>query len=126
MLRGKIVVENDAFLGNLKDGQFLTRKVPEEIRNRPAVWAAIAKATPTPCRPRYGRTLTRPRRFPIPVIPRIFHRLSERCVTRRVPRMVPLAQAMRRLRHTTTRNRLYDTTNQRRRAVEPTSIWAVL
>gem|GEM_PF-4044441 len=40
--------------------------------------------------------------------------------------MVPLAQAMRRLRHTTTRNRLYDTTNQRRRAVEPTSIWAVL
>jgi len=37
MLRGKIVVENGAFKGDLKDGQFLTRKVPEEIRTRPAV-----------------------------------------------------------------------------------------
>src|SRR5262249_48821209 len=32
MLRGKIVVENGTFIGNLKDGQFLSRKVPEEIR----------------------------------------------------------------------------------------------
>src|ERR1700674_4750824 len=37
MLRGKIVVENGAFLGDLKDGQFLPRKVPDEIRSRPAV-----------------------------------------------------------------------------------------
>jgi hypothetical protein len=33
MLRGKIVVENGTFSGDLKDGQFL----PEEIRTRPAV-----------------------------------------------------------------------------------------
>jgi dihydropyrimidinase len=37
MLRGKIMVENGAFLGDLRDGQFLPRKVPEEIRSRPAV-----------------------------------------------------------------------------------------
>jgi dihydropyrimidinase len=37
MLRGKIVVENDTFSGDLKDGQFLPRKVPEEIRTRPAL-----------------------------------------------------------------------------------------
>jgi dihydropyrimidinase len=37
MLRGKIVVENGAFSGDLKDGQFLSRKVSEEIRARPAV-----------------------------------------------------------------------------------------
>src|SRR5215470_19639129 len=37
MLRGKVVVENGTFIGNLKDGQFLSRKVPEEIRSRPAV-----------------------------------------------------------------------------------------
>jgi dihydropyrimidinase len=37
MLRGKVVVEGVAFKGDLKDGQFLTRKVPEEIRSRPAV-----------------------------------------------------------------------------------------
>jgi dihydropyrimidinase len=37
MLRGKIVVEGGAFKGDLKDGQFLSRKVPEEIRSRPAV-----------------------------------------------------------------------------------------
>jgi dihydropyrimidinase len=37
ILRGKIVVENGAFSGDLKDGEFLPRKVPEEIRNRPAV-----------------------------------------------------------------------------------------
>ena len=37
MLRGKIVVEGGALKGDLKDGQFLPRKVPEEIRSRPAV-----------------------------------------------------------------------------------------
>ena len=39
MLRGKIVVENGAFKGDLKDGEFLSRKVPEEIRTRPAVYS---------------------------------------------------------------------------------------
>jgi dihydropyrimidinase len=37
MLRGKIVVEGGTFKGDLKDGQFLSRKVPDEIRSRPAV-----------------------------------------------------------------------------------------
>src|SRR5947199_2382639 len=37
LLRGKIVVEGGVFSGDLKDGQFLSRKVPEEIRARPAV-----------------------------------------------------------------------------------------
>jgi dihydroorotase-like cyclic amidohydrolase len=37
MLRGKIVVENGAFSCDLSDGQFLSRKVPEEVRSRPAV-----------------------------------------------------------------------------------------
>jgi dihydropyrimidinase len=37
LLRGKIVVENGAFAGDLKDGRFLPRKVPEEVRSRPAV-----------------------------------------------------------------------------------------
>jgi dihydropyrimidinase len=37
MLRGKIVVEGGAFKGDLKHGQFLSRKVPEEIRTRPVV-----------------------------------------------------------------------------------------
>ncbi len=37
MLRGKIVVEGGALTGDLKDGKFLSRKVPEEIRARPAV-----------------------------------------------------------------------------------------
>jgi len=37
MLRGKVVVENGTFSGDLKDGQFLPRKVPEEIRARPAL-----------------------------------------------------------------------------------------
>jgi dihydropyrimidinase len=37
MLRGKIVVEGGAFRGDLKDGKFLPRKVPEEIRTRPVV-----------------------------------------------------------------------------------------
>jgi dihydropyrimidinase len=37
MLRGKIVVEGATFTGDLKDGQFLPRKVPQEVRARPAV-----------------------------------------------------------------------------------------
>ena len=37
MLRGKIVVEGGTFSGDLEDGQFLPRKVPEEIRTRPAL-----------------------------------------------------------------------------------------
>jgi hypothetical protein len=36
-LRGKTVVEDGAFTGDLKDGKFLLRKVPEEIRTRPMV-----------------------------------------------------------------------------------------
>jgi dihydropyrimidinase len=37
MLRGKIVVENGALKGALTDGKFLSRKVPDDIRTRPAV-----------------------------------------------------------------------------------------
>jgi dihydropyrimidinase len=37
MLRGKIVVEGGALKGALTDGKFLPRKVPDEIRTRPAV-----------------------------------------------------------------------------------------
>ncbi len=37
ILRAKIVVENGSFSGDLKDGQFLPRKVPDEVRTRPAV-----------------------------------------------------------------------------------------
>lgn len=37
MLRGKIVVENGDFRGDLKDGKWLSRKIPDEIRARPAV-----------------------------------------------------------------------------------------
>jgi dihydropyrimidinase len=37
MLRGKVMVENGELKGALTDGQFLPRKVPEEIRTRPAV-----------------------------------------------------------------------------------------
>jgi hypothetical protein len=37
MLRGKIVVEGGALKGDLKDGKFLPRKVPDDIRSRPAV-----------------------------------------------------------------------------------------
>jgi hypothetical protein len=33
MLRGNIVVENGAFSGDLKDGQFLARKVPPGTRS---------------------------------------------------------------------------------------------
>jgi dihydropyrimidinase len=37
VLRGKIVVENGTFSGDLQHGQFLSRKIPEEIRTRPVV-----------------------------------------------------------------------------------------
>jgi hypothetical protein len=37
VLRGEIVVENGAFKGDLKNGQFLSRKIPEQVRSRPAV-----------------------------------------------------------------------------------------
>ena len=37
ILRGKVVVEDGAFHGELRDGQFLKRKVAEDIRSRPAV-----------------------------------------------------------------------------------------
>ena len=37
MLRGKIVVEGGALKGALTDGKFLPRKVPDDIRARPAV-----------------------------------------------------------------------------------------
>jgi dihydropyrimidinase len=37
ILRGKVVVQDGAFRGDLRDGQFLKRKVADEIRSRPAV-----------------------------------------------------------------------------------------
>jgi dihydropyrimidinase len=37
ILRGKVVVDGADFHGDLADGQFLPRKVPEEVRSRPAV-----------------------------------------------------------------------------------------
>ena len=37
VMRGKVVVENGAFFGDLKQGTFLPRKVADEIRSRPAV-----------------------------------------------------------------------------------------
>src|SRR5205085_2585178 len=37
MLRGKIVVEGGTLTGDLNDGKFLSRKIPEEIRTRPSV-----------------------------------------------------------------------------------------
>jgi dihydropyrimidinase len=37
ILRGKVVVENGQFLASLSDGQFLSRKIPDGIRSRPAV-----------------------------------------------------------------------------------------
>jgi hypothetical protein len=35
MLRGKVVVENGAFLGSPGDGQYLKRKIPSEIVTGP-------------------------------------------------------------------------------------------
>ncbi|MBV8889061.1 MAG: amidohydrolase family protein [Alphaproteobacteria bacterium] len=37
MLRGKVVVENGNFTGDLKDGRWQPRQVPEAIRSRPAL-----------------------------------------------------------------------------------------
>ena len=37
ILRGKVVVQDGAFHGDLRDGQFLKRKVADDIRSRPAV-----------------------------------------------------------------------------------------
>jgi dihydropyrimidinase len=37
ILRGKVVVENGKFSADLKDGQFIKRKVADEIRARPAL-----------------------------------------------------------------------------------------
>ncbi len=37
ILRGKIVVEDGSFSGDLRDGQFLPRKIPDAVRSRPAV-----------------------------------------------------------------------------------------
>ena len=37
ILHGKIVVENGQLLASLDDGQFLPRKIPDDIRSRPAV-----------------------------------------------------------------------------------------
>jgi hypothetical protein len=45
MLRGKIVVNNGTFSGDLKDGQFLPRQVPGEIRSRPGRAASSGHLT---------------------------------------------------------------------------------
>src|SRR5262249_30395193 len=37
ILRGKVMVESGKLLADLSDGQFLPRKIPDEIRSRPAV-----------------------------------------------------------------------------------------
>jgi dihydropyrimidinase len=37
LLRGKIVVDGGTFAGSLTDGRHLSRKVPDDIRSRPAV-----------------------------------------------------------------------------------------
>jgi len=37
VLRGKVMMEDGDFKGDVKDGEFLKRKVAEEIRQRPAV-----------------------------------------------------------------------------------------
>jgi dihydropyrimidinase len=37
LLRGKVVVEDDTFYGQESDGQFIKRKVLDEIRSRPAL-----------------------------------------------------------------------------------------
>jgi hypothetical protein len=36
-MRGKVVVENGQFFGDLRQGSFLPRKVADEVRSRPAV-----------------------------------------------------------------------------------------
>jgi hypothetical protein len=46
MLRGQIVVNNGTFSGDLKDGQFLPRQVPGEIRSRPGRAASSGHLAP--------------------------------------------------------------------------------
>ena len=37
VLRGKVMMEDGEFSGDIKDGQLLKRKVAEEVRQRPVV-----------------------------------------------------------------------------------------
>ena len=37
MLRGKVMMQDGEFLGDVKDGQLLKRKIAEEVRQRPVV-----------------------------------------------------------------------------------------
>jgi hypothetical protein len=37
ILRGKVVVDNGQFLASPSDGQFLARKIPDDVRARPTV-----------------------------------------------------------------------------------------
>ena len=37
VLRGKVMMEDGAFLGDVKDGKLLQRKIAEDIRNRPVL-----------------------------------------------------------------------------------------
>jgi dihydropyrimidinase len=37
VMRGRVVVEDGVFSGDLKQGEFLPRKIPYEVRSRPAV-----------------------------------------------------------------------------------------
>jgi dihydropyrimidinase len=37
ILRGKVVVDNGRLLASASDGRFLARKIPDEIRARPAL-----------------------------------------------------------------------------------------
>jgi hypothetical protein len=37
VMRGRVVVEDGVFSGDLKQGEFLPRKIPDEVRSRPAV-----------------------------------------------------------------------------------------
>ena len=36
-LRGKVMMQDGEFLGDVKDGQLLKRKIAEEVRQRPVV-----------------------------------------------------------------------------------------
>ena len=46
ILRGNVVVEDGAFHGDLGHGQFLKRKVAEEMRSRPAILTAPSRWKP--------------------------------------------------------------------------------
>ena len=48
MLRGKVMVEDGEFRGDLNDGQYLKRQIPQEIRRHRspranAVWAQLRR-----------------------------------------------------------------------------------